>query len=122
MNLEFSLARSSHDVGRDGRRNVYLKFDFIPMERTKNLSLITGGKDSEACKQIMFNIMIRPNFQMKVDILVLGSLPANFSVDQRIHVDHNSSGDRNTNFCVCEPVNEMPECEGLETSVKKHAV
>lgn len=84
---------------------MYSKFGFIPMERTKNLSLITRGKDSETCKQIMFSIIIRPDFQIKVNILVLGSLPANFSVDQRICVDHNSSGDRNTNFCVCEPVN-----------------
>lgn len=44
------------------------------------LSLITRGEDPETPKLIMFNIIARPNFQIKVDISVPGSLHAAFSV------------------------------------------
>lgn len=59
---------------------MYFMFGITPMEGKRNLSLITR-EDPETCKQIMYSIITRPNFQIKVDILVLGSLHTNFSVD-----------------------------------------
>lgn len=80
---------------------MYFKFGITPMERSRNLSLVIKEDDPETCKQIMPNIISRPNFQIKGDILVLDSSHTNFSIDWRIHVYCNSMGDRSTEIFVC---------------------
>lgn len=63
-----------------GERSVYFKFGIVPMKRNRSLSLITR-EDPETHKQVIFNVIARPSFQIEVEILVLDSLRANFSLD-----------------------------------------
>lgn len=63
-----------------GERSVYFKFGIVPMKRNRSLSLITR-EDSESHKQVMFNVIARPCFQIEVEIFVLASLHTNFSLD-----------------------------------------